>query len=97
MGRKERTLLIAIAANVVLIVLRFFLARISGSVALKASAWHSFSDIFVSLFVLTGFVVFRIVEEPRLKKVNRIENIIDRKSTRLNSSHIPLSRMPSSA
>ena len=25
------------------------------------------------------------------------ENIIDRKSTRLNSSHIPLSRMPSSA
>ena len=26
-----------------------------------------------------------------------IERIIDRKSTRLNSSHIPLSRMPSSA
>ena len=25
------------------------------------------------------------------------ENIVDRKSTRLNSSHIPLSRMPSSA
>ena len=25
------------------------------------------------------------------------QNIVDRKSTRLNSSHIPLSRMPSSA
>ena len=25
------------------------------------------------------------------------KNLIDRKSTRLNSSHIPLSRMPSSA
>ena len=29
--------------------------------------------------------------------VSRIEELRDRKSTRLNSSHIPLSRMPSSA
>ena len=29
--------------------------------------------------------------------VNEFKLIIDRKSTRLNSSHIPLSRMPSSA
>ena len=28
---------------------------------------------------------------------NDLENSLDRKSTRLNSSHIPLSRMPSSA
>ena len=28
---------------------------------------------------------------------SRVEVLIDRKSTRLNSSHIPLSRMPSSA
>ena len=32
----------------------------------------------------------------RAKKENRAA-LIDRKSTRLNSSHIPLSRMPSSA
>ena len=30
-------------------------------------------------------------------KVKKTPNIKDRKSTRLNSSHIPLSRMPSSA
>ena len=30
-------------------------------------------------------------------KANRSSNKTDRKSTRLNSSHIPLSRMPSSA
>ena len=30
-------------------------------------------------------------------KVHQIDEAIDRKSTRLNSSHIPLSRMPSSA
>ena len=29
--------------------------------------------------------------------INIIDNYTDRKSTRLNSSHIPLSRMPSSA
>ena len=42
----------------------------------------------------------------RVKKVSRVNGIVggwnytnsvDRKSTRLNSSHIPLSRMPSSA
>ena len=32
-----------------------------------------------------------------LSAVPRIKAILDRKSTRLNSSHIPLSRMPSSA
>ena len=31
------------------------------------------------------------------KAVNNVSLDIDRKSTRLNSSHIPLSRMPSSA
>ena len=40
--------------------------------------------------------------EPAVKAfykpvVNRIVTCLDRKSTRLNSSHIPLSRMPSSA
>ena len=33
----------------------------------------------------------------RAYKINRITLYLDRKSTRLNSSHIPLSRMPSSA
>ena len=33
----------------------------------------------------------------KLQTPNDIDLILDRKSTRLNSSHIPLSRMPSSA
>ena len=32
-----------------------------------------------------------------LKVVIAVASAVDRKSTRLNSSHIPLSRMPSSA
>src|SRR3989304_5536289 len=48
MGRKEQTLLIAMGANVLLIGTKFLLASASGSLALKASAWHSFADLFVS-------------------------------------------------
>ena len=33
----------------------------------------------------------------RTELAQKIERLKDRKSTRLNSSHIPLSRMPSSA
>ena len=39
-----------------------------------------------------------IISECTAEHVNLLETLIgDRKSTRLNSSHIPLSRMPSSA
>ncbi len=38
-----------------------------------------------------------VLTEARPRMQSRAEAIIDRKSTRLNSSHIPLSRMPSSA
>ena len=42
-------------------------------------------------FTVTG------VEEIDYKDVDTLRDFIDRKSTRLNSIHIPLSRMPSSA
>ena len=62
---------------------------------------------FLDSEVSVKFRVFEKKEAPAIKKIetNR-ENrraklasrgILDRKSTRLNSSHIPLSRMPSSA
>ena len=38
-------------------------------------------------------IVFRVYDHEH----NFVDYEIDRKSTRLNSSHIPLSRMPSSA
>ena len=42
---------------------------------------------------LNSFTLEKIAKKDRIL----ITNNIDRKSTRLNSSHIPLSRMPSSA
>ena len=37
------------------------------------------------------------IDEFSKLEVNHLRSWLDRKSTRLNSSHIPLSRMPSSA
>ena len=44
-----------------------------------------------------AFARYRIVDPLRMYISARSEDRVDRKSTRLNSSHIPLSRMPSSA
>ena len=54
--------------------------------------------------VINGFMIQGGGMEPSMKEKttrapvkNEADNGLDRKSTRLNSSHIPLSRMPSSA
>ena len=60
----------------------------------------------VGIFLLVGFAVIISVFVIIIRKdskptdtyfVKFEESVGDRKSTRLNSSHIPLSRMPSSA
>lgn len=74
--RKERTIFITIIANLVLIVLRFFLANLSGSIALEANAWHSFSDIFVSGVVLIGLIIARLGAKALKKTFDKVENIL---------------------
>ncbi|MFQ5771742.1 MAG: FtsH protease activity modulator HflK [bacterium] len=76
MNRKERTVVIAILANILLIALKFFLAALSGSIALKASAWHSFSDLIPSAVVLTGLILSRKENTEATKGISRIENIV---------------------
>ncbi len=76
MNRKEKTLIITICANLFLIVLKFILAGMSGSLALKASAWHSFSDIFVSGIVLTGLFLARKEDVNLSRGISRIENVV---------------------
>lgn len=76
MGRKERTILITIIANIILIILRFFLAGLSGSIGLEANAWHSFSDVFVTSIVFVGLMITRHAGTRLKKVVNKAENIL---------------------
>jgi membrane protease subunit HflK len=76
LDRKERTIFIAIIANFLLIVLRFFLANLSGSIGLAANAWHSFSDVFVSSVVLVGLIAARLGAKKLKNAVYKVENIL---------------------
>lgn len=76
LNRKEQALVLGIAANIGLIVLKFYLAWYSGSLALKAGAWHSFSDIFVSLIVLAGLILSRKENLQTSNGISRIENAV---------------------
>ena len=44
-----------------------------------------------------GVAVGKCIIQLRLEPTDPLEMLLDRKSTRLNSSHVALSRMPSSA
>lgn len=76
MGRKERTILITIIANIVLVLLRFYLANISGSIGLAANAWHSITDVFVTSVVFIGLLVARLGAKRFTKAVGKVENIL---------------------
>jgi membrane protease subunit HflK len=54
MNRVERTALVSIVINVGLVLLKVFLAFLSGSLALVADAWHSGSDVAASGLVWAG-------------------------------------------
>ncbi len=76
LNRKERTMALAIGVNLFVILLKFGLARMSGSLAMSASAWHSFADIFVGLFVLAGLFAARaeITSGQRTGRLSLVEN-----------------------
>ena len=76
LNRKERTLAVTIGVNVGLIILKLGMAWYSGSLALKAGAWHSFSDIFVSGIVLSGLILTRREDVRRSHGISRIENVV---------------------
>ncbi len=76
MNRKEQTLLVTIGANCVLIALRFMLAFVSGSLALKANAWHSFADLVVLGIVLLGLIISSQSNEHFKGLMARTENIV---------------------
>jgi len=75
MDRKERAILICIGANVLLIILRFVLAAIAGSLGLKANAWHSLTDVVVLVVVYIGLVIVRQGIRQHTKLFLRMEHL----------------------
>lgn len=75
-NRKEKTIAVTIVANLVLVGLKYGLAALSGSLALRASAWHSFGDVFVSLFVLVGLFTTRWEAGRRGGQISVVENAV---------------------
>lgn len=78
MNRKERTIFIALLINGFLILLKFWLAIASGSLALRSSAMHSLSDLAIGVFVLAGLLFSRRHQgkDATWSTVHQIENWI---------------------
>jgi membrane protease subunit HflK len=70
--RKRNALFIVLCANLFLIILKFVLSKISGSVAIAASGWMS-----VENFFLTGAVLFGVIVSARDKRVSKRLSIIE--------------------
>jgi membrane protease subunit HflK len=76
MERKEKAVSIAIGANLFLVALKFFLAGISGSMALQMSGWHSVQGLFVSVAVFIGFILSRKEESRITRGISQTENVV---------------------
>lgn len=76
MIKGEKIALIGVFINTFLGVLKYTLGYISGSLSLKADAYHSFLDILVSLFIFVGLKI----SQRRIKNfpfgLHKIENLL---------------------
>ncbi len=57
MEKGEKVALLAIGVNLLLFAIKYFFSDLSGSIALKADAFHSLSDVVASSTVLGGLVI----------------------------------------
>lgn len=73
--RKRDALFIVLCANAFLIGLKFFLAKVSGSMAIKASGWMSVENFFLTSAVLVSMLIAE-KEERFARRVSLIENIL---------------------
>jgi membrane protease subunit HflK len=75
MNRVERTALVSIAINIGLVLLKVFLAFLSGSIALVADAWHSGSDVASSGLVWAGARISRRANRARFATAENVVGI----------------------
>lgn len=76
MDLRIKAALISILVNIGLVAFKLLLAKWSGSSALHADAWHSISDLAVSVFVLGGLKVTTTSEKRGLVNWKGLEHIV---------------------
>ena len=76
MDIRIKAAIISIVVNILLVIFKFFLARFSGAASLHADAWHSISDLTVSLFVLGGLKITTTTEKRNLVNWRGLEHMV---------------------
>ena len=76
MEKGQKVALIAIEINLVLSGLKYLFARVSGSIAHKAEAFHSLSDVIASTTVFTGLILARRKTRSFPYGLYKVENLV---------------------
>jgi cation diffusion facilitator family transporter len=74
--RGQKVALIAIGVNLVLFGLKYGFATLSGSIALKAEAFHSLSDVIASSTVFIGLIIARRKSRSFPYGLYKVENLM---------------------
>jgi len=75
MDRRERTLVVALGLSFIRVVCQGLLAYFSGSLALKAEAWHVFADFFVGVATLASMRLARREKDTAKTGISVVENV----------------------
>lgn len=76
MDKGEKVALLAIGVNIVLFAVKYIFAGISGSIAMKAEAFHSLSDIIASLTVFSGLKLSKRKSKSFPYGLYKVENLV---------------------
>ncbi len=76
MEKGEKVAILAIGVNLVMFGIKYFFAGLSGSIALKADAYHSLSDVVASATVLAGLVIARRKSRSFPYGLYKVENLV---------------------
>ncbi len=75
MEKGEKVALLAIGVNLLLLAIKYFFSHLSGSIALKADAFHSLSDVVASSTVLVGLFIARRKTRSFPYGLYKVENL----------------------
>jgi len=76
MNKGEKVALVAIIVNLFLFIIKYFAAETSGSIALKAEAFHTMADLMASLSILGGLKIAKRKSKLFPHGLYKIENLM---------------------